>query len=282
MDVFLGGEGFSFRIIGSSSRDQETRRFIRPEQVSVSIKHLDIRLKKSKHKLLFGLSKPLLLSVLRPAVQKALETQIRDYFNKADEFAYEVDKEARRTRELARNDPEDLRNMYSHYLDAVRKRFMETKQQRQQKAEATKAKAETPTQTHLAMDKYDSIFKDIKLPGGISSKASEYRDLADKGDRWESPVFSIGTAKETTGLPRLATISRKSHTTTTQSEQSGAPREPMYHQVDGYPPRAGAAGGLADGPVIVDGPGHKAAVNGGAHGANVDGSHTILGTPCPV
>lgn len=276
MDVFLGGEGFSFRIIGSSTRDQDTRRFIKAEQVSVTIRHLDIKLKKSRHKILFGLSRPLLLSVLRPAVQKALEKQIRDYFNKADEFAYEVDKEARRTRELARNDPEDLRNMYSHYFNAVRSRLLEQKQQKQKrKGEKKTTTTETQTQTNVAMTKQDTMFKDIKLPNEISTKASEYKDLAAKGERWESPVFSIGTASQTPNLPKISSIKRKPHTIATHPQRSEDSHEPTYGVTNGHPSRG------VDG-AMLDGTAHKAHMDGGARGPKVDGSHTILGTPCPV
>ncbi|KAL1954941.1 hypothetical protein VTO42DRAFT_399 [Malbranchea cinnamomea] len=279
MDVFLGGEGFSFRIIGSNIRDEDSRQFIKPEQVSVTIRHLDVRLKQSRHKILFGLSKPLLLSVLRPAVQKALEKQIRDYFVKADSFAYEVDKEVQRTREIARNDPEDTRNIYSHYLSAVRKRLMDIKQQGQKQRE--EKKATTETQTNVAMTKNDMMFKDIRLPGAISSKASEYKDLAMKGERWESPVFSIGTASETTGLPKLAAITRKSHSIAPYSRRPEAEYQPGRRPVDE------AATNLTSAPNAmsygsVDGPVHAPREDGQLGGAKVDRVYTILGTPCPV
>jgi len=61
------------------------------------------------------------------------------------------------------------------------------------------------------MTQEDSIFKKISLPGGISTKATEYKDLAAKGNRWESPVFSIGSAKESTGVPKAATVASKPH-----------------------------------------------------------------------
>jgi len=47
------------------------------------------------------------------------------------------------------------------------------------------------------------------LTSGISTKATEYKDLAATGDRWESPVFSIGSAKESTGIPKAPAIRRK-------------------------------------------------------------------------
>jgi len=63
----------------------------------------------------------------------------------------------------------------------------------------------------LAVTQHDSIFKNIQLPGGISTKATEYKDLAAKGDKWESPIFSIGSAKETSSLPKVANVTRKPH-----------------------------------------------------------------------
>jgi len=61
------------------------------------------------------------------------------------------------------------------------------------------------------MTKEDSIFPNIDLPGGISTKATEYRELARKGDKWESPVFSIGSAKKSTDIPSAPKIQRKAH-----------------------------------------------------------------------
>ena len=63
------------------------------------------------------------------------------------------------------------------------------------------------------MTKEDSMFKNINLPGGVSTKATEYKDLARKGNRWESPVFGIGSAKESTDLPKPGQVSRKPHDT---------------------------------------------------------------------
>ena len=66
---------------------------------------------------------------------------------------------------------------------------------------------------NMAVTKQDSVFKDISLPGGISAKATEFKELAAKGDKWESPVFSIGNAKESSDIPKLPAVTRKSHRT---------------------------------------------------------------------
>jgi hypothetical protein len=67
---------------------------------------------------------------------------------------------------------------------------------------------------NIAMTQHDSIFPNIKLPGGISSKATEYKELAAKGERWESPIFSIGSASRTTDIPSAGQITRKDHQVT--------------------------------------------------------------------
>lgn len=63
----------------------------------------------------------------------------------------------------------------------------------------------------MAVTQHDSIFKSIDLPGGISTKATEFKDLAAKGEKWESPVFGIGSAKESNDIPKLAPVTRKPH-----------------------------------------------------------------------
>ena len=73
----------------------------------------------------------------------------------------------------------------------------------------------------MAVTKHDSVFKDISLPGGISTKATEFKELAAKGDKWESPVFSIGSAKESTDIPKLAPVTRKPHRTATGVVRGG-------------------------------------------------------------
>ncbi|EGD90146.1 hypothetical protein H112_02619 [Trichophyton rubrum D6] len=206
MDIFLGGDGFSFKIMGSSAQSKDKQHFFKADKVVVNIKNLDIRLKKSKHKVLFTLFKPLLLSVVRPAIQKVLELQIRQYFSKADKFAYQVHQEAQRTIELSRNDPDEKSNAYTHYSNALKSQMKARKQETEAKK---KQKPPRDTKVNVCISQYDSIFKDIVLPSGISAKATEYRDLAARGERWESPVFGIGSAAPSTGLPRLDAVKRK-------------------------------------------------------------------------
>ncbi|KAL7945854.1 hypothetical protein V8C42DRAFT_45707 [Trichoderma barbatum] len=203
LDLLLPGDGFSFRMKVSTPDKKDSQHVFKVEKVDVNVKGLKLKIKKSKHKLLFMLFKPIALKAVRPALQKAIEKAIKDQCDKADQFMYQVKEEADRALEEAKNDPESAPNIYNRYYSATQKRILQGKQ---------KAKAMVQDKkVNVAMTKQDSIFPNIHLPGGISSKATEYKDLAAKGDRWESPVFSIGGAQKSTDIPPVPRIERKAH-----------------------------------------------------------------------
>jgi hypothetical protein len=104
------------------------------------------------------------------------------------------------------DDPENAPNVYSRYVTAAQKKLFQGKK----KAEGVAAQ----TKVNVAMTQQDSIFPQIKLPGGISSKATEYRELAASGDKWESPIFKLGSASPTSGLAAAPQITRKDHEVT--------------------------------------------------------------------
>lgn len=207
MDIFLGDDGFSFKIAASTAQKKDRQNFFKLDRVAVRVHNIDIKLRKSKHKILFALFKPILFRVVRPALQLVIEQRIRDAFNKADAFAYEVYQEAQRAREAIRRDPQNAPNIYSQYADACRRRVMEQKQ----RVESVGAERDTKMQAAVARD--DSIFKDIKLPGFVTNKATEYKELALKGERWQSPIFDIGQAAPSKDLPQAPPITRKTYPT---------------------------------------------------------------------
>ncbi|GKZ34572.1 hypothetical protein AbraIFM66950_004886 [Aspergillus brasiliensis] len=202
MDIFLGGEGFGFKIAASTAQKEDRQNYIKLDKVTVKIDFLNVKLKKSKHKTLFTVFKPLLFRVVRPTLQKVLEQQIRDAFAKGDAFAYEIHSEAKKAQEASSQDPANAPNIYSRYLDAFRARNEDKKRKAQEIA-----KRDTKVQTATTL--HDSLFPEIKLPGGISTKATEYKELAMKGERWESPIFSIGSASESSDIPKAGDITRK-------------------------------------------------------------------------
>ncbi|KAK0310235.1 hypothetical protein LTR82_014917 [Friedmanniomyces endolithicus] len=206
MDIFLGGTGLSFKVAMETADNTDQHHFFKINTVVVDIKNLNIKLKQSNHKLLFALFKPLLLKVMRPIIQKVAEKQIRDNIQQLDAMAFRIKREADRAQEEAMNnpDPEHIQNMYQRYFTA----FQQQMQKGQQKKEQAKAAA-SDKKVNVAITKYDSIFKNISLPGGISTKATEYRELAAKGDRWESPVFSIGSGRESSRIASAGMPSRR-------------------------------------------------------------------------
>lgn len=211
MDIFLGGTGLSFKVAMETADKSDKDHFFKINTVTVDVKNLNIKLKQSNHKLLFALFKPLLLKVMRPVVQKVAEKAIRDNVQKLDAMLFKVKREADRAQEEAKNNPnpEHAQNMYQRYFNAFQKQMQKGNEKKEKTKEAAADK-----QFNMAVTKHDSIFKNISLPGGISSKATEYRDLAHKGEKWESPVFSIGSAGESTKLPSMSEPKRKHHNVT--------------------------------------------------------------------
>lgn len=221
MDIYLGGEGFSFKIAASNAHKSDRQHFAKIDKVTVDVKNLKIKVKQSNHKLLFAIAKPILLKVMRPVIQKVLEKQIRDSFTQADAYFYDVHQEAQRAMERAKAnpDPDNVANIYKEYVTAIQRKMTAKKEKAQEKASNTKGEHVSSefageaniALVNMAVTQHDSIFKSIQLPGGISTKATEFKDLASKGDLWESPVFGIGSASESTDLPRLAPVTRKPH-----------------------------------------------------------------------
>ncbi|KAK2041803.1 hypothetical protein LZ31DRAFT_471672 [Colletotrichum somersetense] len=210
-DILLAGDGFSFKLKLSSADKKDSQNFFKIDKVDVDIKHMSINLKQSKHKLLFSLFKPIMLKVLRPALQKAVEKAIKDQATQLDSILFQLKQEADRALDEARSNPEQTPNIYNRYATAIQKRALQTKQKAQEVAADKKV--------NYAITKEDSIFPDISLPGGISTKATEYKELARKGERWESPVFSIGKASKSTDVPPAPRIERKKHGLPTQQGQ---------------------------------------------------------------
>jgi hypothetical protein len=202
-DIFLGGQGFSFKVRMSTADKTDRQHFFKIDKIDIDIKNLNIKLKKSKYKLPFTLFKPLLFKVLRPVIQKVLEKQIRDTVTQADAIAYSIHQEAQLA--ARRTDPTSPQNVYQRYYQAAQKRLLQGKDKSKKAAEGRKV--------NMAVTQQDSIFPDVKLPGGISTQATKYKEDAARGDKWESPIFTIGSAKETTDLPHLAPIQRRPHNT---------------------------------------------------------------------
>jgi len=276
MDVFMGGTGFSFKVeMETADRARENNaqtHFFKVNKVETDIQNLQIKLKKSNHKLLFNMFKPLLLKVMRPVIQRVLEKQIKDSVNQLDGMLYDVKVEADKAEaEAKRNpDPQNLQNIYQRYASAVQQRIMQGKQKKEQLKEKTK-----DTQVNMAVTQHDSIFKNISLPGGISSKATEYKELAAKGDKWESPIFSIGSAKETSSLPTAPKVTRKPH------GRAGGYGSDMG-QATGAPQGLGASQGLnpAQGvnPAGFDSTSQYSSTQAGYGQSQLDGASGLPGT----
>lgn len=140
MDVFLGGDGFSFRLAAHTAQSKDRTHFVAVDTISVNVKHLNIKLKQSNHKLLFNIAKPLLLRVMKPVVTKAIEKQIRENFEKLDAFAWDIYQDAQTAAQQAQNDPDNADSIFSQYLQAYKRKLTAQKNKVQEKASKTTGK----------------------------------------------------------------------------------------------------------------------------------------------
>src|SRR5690606_16722192 len=144
----------------------------------------------------------LLLKILRPAILKALEKQIKDSFSKLDALAFAVYQEAEKAKEQAKRDPESVPNMYERYMQAFQREAVKRREQAQKIAKDKKV--------NVATTKEESMFKHITFAGGISTKAAEYKERARKGDGWQNELFGLGSAQPTSTFKPSKEISRRS------------------------------------------------------------------------
>ncbi|KHJ34492.1 hypothetical protein EV44_g6503 [Erysiphe necator] len=205
VDIFLGGSGFSFTIKMSTSDSKDRENFFKVDKVDVDIKNFKIKIKKSQHKLLLVISKPILLKVIRPALQKALEFKILENARRLDSLLFKIKLDVDRALQEAKNHPEKSKNIYQNYLSAFQKHFF----QKKEKAEA----ATSGILVNVAITKHDSIFPNIHLAEGISSIATKYKELALQGEEWQSAIFNLGTAPPSKNIPIAPEIDYKKHPT---------------------------------------------------------------------
>jgi len=264
-NFLLAGDGFTFRMKLSSPDERDKQSFFKVDKVDVAVNNLNIKLVKSSHKMLFGLFKPLMLKVLRPGVQKALEKAIKDQAAKLDSMLFEIKQEADRALDQARENPDQAPNIYNRYVTAAQKKVLQGKQKAQG--------AVADKKVNYAITKEDSIFPNVHLPGGISSKATEYKELARKGDKWESPVFSLGSAAKSRDVPATPTVVRKPHQTATPRDVNAAAAT-TGNAYGGHGTRGPGGGGALNGGAQRSG----GAFNGGApNGNTLNGGNNLNG-----
>ncbi|KAL4725510.1 hypothetical protein ACLX1H_007659 [Fusarium chlamydosporum] len=262
VDIVLPGDGFSFKMKVSTADKKDRQNYFKVEKVDVDFAKIQIKVKKSNHKLLFSVLKPIMLKVIRAPLQKAVEKAIKDQCNKLDQIFYQMKQEADRASAEAKNHPENAPNIYNRYYNAAQKQFTQKKQKAQEVASDKKA--------NVAMTKEDSIFPNIDLPGGISTKATEYKELSRKGDKWESPVFSIGSAKKSTDIPSPPKIQRKAHPVSNLGPKNTGSDYDFYPAGNGHQQ---AGNGAMNGNGYVDG------MNGGVNSKHLAGNGLSNGQP---
>ncbi|KKF94975.1 putative protein C32A11.02c [Ceratocystis platani] len=216
------------------------------QTVSVDVSRLEVNIVESTHKVLHHIFRPLVIRELRNVLKETAERLIREKSSQLDALLWKIHQNAvaytTRARELNRHPPGKLRR----YAKATRYVFRMYRAHRRREhgresenyslADSTTGRRSlnrallSPAIPHIESAKYrvpegekrtrvswtvmeNSLFPDIKLPDAkgtsVSSKAAEYKELAHKGERWTSPVFSIGSASRSAQLPAPTRVMRK-------------------------------------------------------------------------
>ena len=212
-NILVPNNGFACAMRLHTEVNQDGQNYFKVENVDVKITDLQITLVKSNHKVLFNVFKSMMLKVLRAPIQRAMESAVKDQCNQFVSLLNNLNSEAQSGLQEILSDPDQAMDIFQRYLDAALKRLLQGLQQVKSKAADTKV--------NVAMDKEDSMFPNIHLPGGISSKATQYRELARTGDKWESKVFSLGEADKSTDIPEPPKIERKDHQISANSAMNG-------------------------------------------------------------
>ncbi|KAK9387376.1 hypothetical protein V1515DRAFT_74826 [Lipomyces mesembrius] len=233
-DFFLGREGIDIKMHLSTADSKNRNSFFNVDNVEVKIKDLEVKLKKSNHKLLFNIFRPLLIVVAKPGLKRVLQKQIRESFDELDETAYKIHLEKKRIAADMRQKPdvEKEPSTLQMYLDAAKSEILRQKEKkREMEAKGTKAEGKV----NVAMTRDDSILKNIVLPSGYTStKATMFKKMAAEGDRWKSKVFSIGTAAPSKEFTVPVEISRRSREAAAQNvDNANAPSTPAAQTTDG-------------------------------------------------
>ncbi|KAL1897255.1 hypothetical protein Cpir12675_002438 [Ceratocystis pirilliformis] len=216
------------------------------QTVSVDMSRLEVNIVESTHKVLHHIFRPLVIRELRNVLKETAERLIREKSSQLDALLWKIHQNAvaytTRARELNRHPPGKLRR----YAKATRYVFRMYRAHRRREhgresenyslADSTTGRRSlnmallSPAIPHIEPAKYgvpagerrtriswtvmeNSLFPDIKLPDAkgtsVSFKAAEYKELAHKGERWTSPVFSIGSASRSVQLPAPTRVMRK-------------------------------------------------------------------------
>ncbi|KAK9337930.1 hypothetical protein V1521DRAFT_367724 [Lipomyces starkeyi] len=232
-DFFLGREGISIKMHLSTADSKNRNSFFNVDKVEVNIKDLEVKLKKSNHKLLFSIFRPLLIAVAKPGLKRVLQKQILETFDQLDETAYKIHLDKKRIAADMRQNPdvEMKPSTFQMYMDAAKSEILRQKKEREMEAKGTKPEGKV----NVAMTRDDTILKNIVLPTGYTStKATMFKKMAAEGDRWKSKVFSIGTAAPSKEFTVPVDISRRSREEAAQNvDIANAPSKPTAQATGG-------------------------------------------------
>ena len=231
MDVTLADTGLDFKIKLETADASDNAHFFKVTDVDVKISNFKLAFRQQHHPVLTGLAAMFAKGpLLQAPIKKVLEMQIKKAVSDLDAFCYGIHSDVKKAQAQAKNDPENATNIFKSYFDAYKTKMLRQKEDKERKAEKAKQIAkEKQVETNIAFTRDQRISKNWNGGKGIpideqeldpksgsgrfTVKAQEYKDLAYSGQKWESPVFSLGSAAESRDLPKVPQVTRKHHET---------------------------------------------------------------------
>lgn len=239
MDVTLANTGLDFKIKLETADKTDGAHFFKVTDVDVKIANFKLAFKEQHHPILTKVAALFAKGpLLQGPIKKVLETKIKEAVSDFDGFCYQIHQDVNRAKADAKRNPENAENVFKQYFNAYQQRMTRTKEKNAKKKEDAKATAQQKqVQTNIAFLRDDRISKNWNSGKGVpideqeknansgsgkfTAKAGDYNKLAHDGQKWESPVFSIGSARESTNLPKVSQVTRKPHETTPATVRGG-------------------------------------------------------------
>lgn len=192
-DIFLGGKGLSVDVKVSTA-DHDPKHVLKVKSVKCKVDNLKFKIRKSRHQILYATVRPLVTTIAKKQVAKAIEDAIKGGFERLDSQLVEVN---RRVEEAKKEKPDGASSI-AQRGSILKSVFVdEPKEEAAQKAENA-----TQDRKFRIVSKRDSVF------GGVGSinkafkqkRANGTADVVDaepKTKGWKDQRFDI-TGKKTT------------------------------------------------------------------------------------
>ncbi|EOQ98692.1 hypothetical protein J056_003212 [Wallemia ichthyophaga EXF-994] len=194
-DVFLGGKGVSVTVMLRVDSDNEN--IFTVKSVKASVGKLKFKIRDSKHDLLYKTVKPLLMSLIRKQITKAIEDGTRSGLTTLNNKLVEIRREMEATKEArkeeATSEVKGGKKGETSRTSIISDKFRGKKESSESAADGPiGATQNPPTQSHFrVVANRNSQLIDAGHSQGWINLQAKYENKVGEGDTWHSKAFSV-------------------------------------------------------------------------------------------